>query len=92
MIRILFLASNPTDTSRLKLDDEFNNIDEMLQMTQYKDQFELISRRGISTTKIQQLLLRFEPQIVHFSGHGSNNGALLFQDERPQLHSNHYLR
>lgn len=74
MIRILFLASNPTDTSRLRLDNEFNNIDEMLQMTRYKDQFELISRRGISTSKIQQLFLRFEPQIVHFSGHGNSNG------------------
>jgi len=42
----------------------------MLQMTRYKDQFELISRRGISTSKIQQLFLRFEPQLVHFQDMG----------------------
>ncbi len=53
----------------------------MLQMTRHNDQFDLVSRHGISTKKIQQLLLRFEPQIVHFSGHGSNNGALIFQNE-----------
>jgi hypothetical protein len=81
MIRILFLAANPEDTSRLKLDYEFNIIDDMLQMTPYKHQFDLVSRHGISTKKLQQLFLRFEPQIVHFSGHGSDNGALIFQNE-----------
>ena len=53
----------------------------MLQMTQYSDQFDLVSRHGISTNRIQRLLLRFDPQIVHFSGHGSKSGALIFQDD-----------
>lgn len=57
MIRILFLAANPEDTSRLKLDYEFNSIDEMVQMTPSKDSFDLVSRHGISTIKLQQLLL-----------------------------------
>jgi hypothetical protein len=82
MIRILFLAANPEDTSRLRLDYEFNSIDDMLQMTPYKHQFDLVLRHGISTKKLQQLFLRFEPQIVHFSGHGSDNsniGSLLLR-------------
>jgi hypothetical protein len=70
--RILFLAANPIDATRLHLDDEFNHIDEMLQKTKYKDRFELVNRHGISAKKLQELFLRFEPIVVHFSGHGSN--------------------
>ena len=39
--------ANPEDTSRLKLDYEFNSIDEMVQMTPYKDSFDLVSRHGM---------------------------------------------
>jgi hypothetical protein len=66
------LAANPIDATRLHLDDEFNHIDEMLQKTKYKDRFELVNRHGISAKKLQELFLRFEPIVVHFSGHGSN--------------------
>jgi hypothetical protein len=80
-LRILFLAANPLDTSRLHLDNEFNHIDDMLQRTKYKNRFDLILRQGISTKKLQELFLRFEPEVFHFSGHGSDNGCLVFQNE-----------
>jgi hypothetical protein len=42
MVRnILFLASNPTDTGRLRLDKEFREISEGLKRSNYREQFQL---------------------------------------------------
>jgi hypothetical protein len=38
----------------------------------------------VTINSLQQILLRFEPQILHFSGHGSEQGALIFQNSDGQ--------
>ncbi len=78
--RILFLASNPKDTQQLQLTKEYKRIDEELLKSRDRDKFDLQQRHEVSVTELQSLLLRFEPQIVHFSGHGSPESALVFQD------------
>ncbi|MCI0560033.1 MAG: hypothetical protein MN733_16205, partial [Nitrososphaera sp.] len=78
-VRILFLAANPNDTSRLRLGEEFKRIDSELQQSRYRDHFELVQMHAVSVGDLQELLLRFQPDIVHFSGHGSEEGALIFE-------------
>ncbi len=40
-IKILFLGANPSDTTRLRLDKEMREIDDVLRKTEYRDVFEL---------------------------------------------------
>lgn len=82
MIKILFLAANPSDTEPLQLAEEVRAIDEALQRGRYRDAFDLESHWAVRTSDVQGLLLRHEPDIVHFSGHGSTEGAIVLEDER----------
>jgi len=70
MIKILFLAANPQDTERLRLDEEVRAIDEALRKSAFRDRFDLIPHGAVRVDDLQELLLRHKPAIVHFSGHG----------------------
>ncbi|MFN6463200.1 MAG: hypothetical protein RMZ41_015500 [Nostoc sp. DedVER02] len=80
-IKILFLASDPSDGSRLRLGQELRDIQERLQLGKYRENFLLEQRMSVRPGDISQALLDFEPHIVHFSGHGTNTGELCFEDE-----------
>jgi hypothetical protein len=56
--------------------------DEELQKSKERDKFDVQQRQEVSVGELQPLLLRFEPGIVHFSGHGSEESALVFQNEQ----------
>ena len=79
-ITILFLAANPKSTDRLRLDEEVRTIDERLRLAQYRDKFNLQEQWAVRTGDILDAMLRYQPDIVHFSGHGSTDGALIFED------------
>jgi hypothetical protein len=80
-IKILFLASDPSDASRLRLGQEFRDIQERLQLAKYRDKFLLEQRTSVRPGDISQALLDIEPHIVHFSGHGKSTGELCFENE-----------
>jgi hypothetical protein len=77
---ILFLAANPTDTTRLQLDQEMRAVDEALRRSEYRARFDLRSHWAVQYSDLQELFLRYQPQIVHFSGHGSDAGEVILQD------------
>lgn len=79
-ITILFLAANPKDTDPLRLGEEVRTIDERLRLAQHRDQFNLQQQWAVRTRDILDAMLRFKPDIVHFSGHGSSDGNLIFED------------
>ncbi len=79
-IIILFLAANPKDTDRLRLDEEVSTIDERLRLSQHRDKFGLEQQWAARTGDILDAMLRYKPDIVHFSGHGSDSGDLMFED------------
>ena len=81
MQTILFLAANPKDTGRLRLDQELRDIAEGLQRAQKRDQFNLEPRLAVRPRDIQRAMLDVEPQIIHFSGHGEGDQGLVFEDE-----------
>ena len=80
-IKILFLAANPTDTARLRLGEEVRAIDQSLQLAKYRDAFDLEQAHAVRVADLQGLLMRYQPHIVHFSGHGAESGEILFQDD-----------
>ncbi|MFB2769693.1 CHAT domain-containing protein [Pelatocladus sp. BLCC-F211] len=79
-IKILFLASDPSDASRLRLGQELRDIRERLQLAKERDKFILESRESVRPGDITQAIFDVEPQIVHFSGHGMSTGELCFED------------
>lgn len=82
---ILFLAADPTNVSRLRLGEEFREIQEKLKLAKLGAQFKLeLPQLAIRPTDIIQALLDGQAQIVHFSGHGTSAGALCFEDKLGQ--------
>ncbi|GAB1543112.1 hypothetical protein NUACC21_57860 [Scytonema sp. NUACC21] len=86
-IKILFLASEPTDAPRLRLGQELRDIKETLRLSKNRDKFRLEERTSVRLQDITQAILDFEPQIVHFSGHGTNTGELCFEDSSGNMKS-----
>jgi hypothetical protein len=76
-IRILFLSSNPWTTSRILVDEEAREIFERIHEGPYRDRFELHKHTAIKPIDLQKLLLMYQPNIVHFSGHGSKAHKLI---------------
>jgi hypothetical protein len=82
---ILFLSSDPTDASRLRLGQEFREIQEKLQLSKQRDIFDLQQRMSVRPVDISQALLDVKPWIVHFSGHGLNSGELCFENYNGEM-------
>ena len=80
MIKILFLAANPSDTTRLRLDEESRAIDESLRKAEFRDKFDVRQHWAVHIADLQGFLLRHKPNIVHFSGHGSKSSEIILED------------
>ena len=78
--KVLFLAADPIDASRLKLGKEFQSIKNNLErIAPLRDIFKLSQEFAITTDSFIQIMLEAKPNIIHFSGHGDKNG-LFFED------------
>jgi len=78
---ILVLAANPKGTTPLRLDEEVREIDAGLQRSLHRDQFVLQQKWAVRPRDIQRAMLDLNPSIVHFSGHGTGEEGLVFEDE-----------
>ena len=85
-ISVLFVVADPTDASRLRLGEELREVQEKLQLARLRKRFELRQRMSVRPADISQALLDVQPQIVHFSGHGTANGALCFESQAGEIH------
>lgn len=79
-IKIIFMASNPVDTSALRLGQEVREIDAKIEVGSARDAFELVQQHALRTSDLQHVLLRHKPHIVHFSGHGSETEEIMLED------------
>src|SRR5258708_28086102 len=79
-IKILFLAANPLTTSWIRVDEEARQVREKLERGSKADQFELLTYPATRAADLQELLMKNEPHIVHFSGHGSLAEKIILED------------
>jgi hypothetical protein len=87
MIKVLFLASNPyEDDAHLRLDREMSAIDAAIQRGRGRDAFDLRPHFAVKIRELQKFLLRHEPDVVHFSGHGDGHGGILVEGEDGNAH------
>lgn len=77
---ILFLSANPTDTSRLRLDLEFREVQEGLLRA--RSRVNLQQRWATRITDLRRALLEAQPELLHISAHGTPDKGLVFEDDR----------
>ncbi|MDF5728344.1 MAG: AAA-like domain-containing protein [Rhizonema sp. PD38] len=82
--KILILSANPTDTNKLRLDEEAREILAGLQRSRSRDKFEMITRWAVHPDDLRRALLDHSPQIVHFSGHGEGSLGLALENHTGQ--------
>ncbi|MEA5464866.1 AAA-like domain-containing protein [Leptothoe sp. PORK10 BA2] len=85
MKKILILTANPKNSDKLRLDEEVREIQEGLQRSRSRDQFEIISKWAVRPDDLRRALLDHEPNIVHFSGHGAGEAGLVLENNAGQM-------
>ncbi|MBV7338469.1 CHAT domain-containing protein [Chloroflexi bacterium TSY] len=80
MIKILFLVANPSDSTRLRLDAESRAIERALGHAEFRDEFDIQQHWAVRVADLQGLFLCHQPDIVHFSGHGSAQSEIILED------------
>jgi hypothetical protein len=80
---ILLLAANPKGIKSLRLQEEERDIKERLRLAGY-GKIPINSTGATRPRDIQQVMLDFNPQIVHFSGHGAGQDGLVFENATGQ--------
>ncbi|MCA9037678.1 MAG: CHAT domain-containing protein [Planctomycetaceae bacterium] len=81
-VKILVLAANPLNTDPLRLDEEIREIQSRIRAGDFRDHFELVPRLAVRADDLLQAFNELRPDIVHFSGHGSENAELIIEDDQ----------
>lgn len=79
-ITVLFMASNPIDVPALRLDEEARAIDEMIRKSEHRDSVSFVTKWAVRPQDVLQAINESNPTIIHFSGHGSEHGEIVFQN------------
>ncbi|MBW4512934.1 MAG: CHAT domain-containing protein [Scytonematopsis contorta HA4267-MV1] len=77
MKKILFASANPDNTTKLNLDKEAREIQQALKLSKNRDDFEIVTCLATRVEDLRHALLEHQPNIVHFSGHGTETGLVL---------------
>ncbi len=83
--KILLLSANPRGTSLLRLDEEMREIKEGLKRAKKRELYSISVAEAVRYRDIHRAILEYEPQIIHFCGHGSVEDGLAFEDESGQI-------
>lgn len=68
MKKILILAANPTDTTKLRLDEEVREIKTAHRKAANLEEIEIISESVVGVDDLCRLVLYHKPNILHFCG------------------------
>lgn len=79
-IIILFISSNPKDQNSLRLDEEAREIEENIKKSKNRDSIEFKTIWATRPLDILDSINEYKPTIIHFSGHGTVDGSLVFED------------
>jgi hypothetical protein len=82
--KILVLSANPKGTKPLRLGEEIREIKDGLERARQRDRFKIESAEAVRDIDIHRSILNYEPQIIHFSGHGAGEEGLIFEDNTGQ--------
>lgn len=80
-MRLLYLAANPPDTERLDIEDELRCLEIELRGVEFRDSIAAIPKHAVRPDDLIRHIRDSKPNIVHFSGHGTEQGLYL-RDEK----------
>jgi hypothetical protein len=78
--KILVLSANSKGTKPLRLGEEIREIKDGLRRARERERFIIESAEAVRYRDICRAILDYEPHIIHFSGHGLEEG-LIFEDD-----------
>jgi hypothetical protein len=81
MKKILILSANPTDTNKLRLDEEAREIEIVHKQAKNREEIEIISLWAVRVDDLRRGLLYHKPNIVHFAGHGAGDNGLVLENK-----------
>lgn len=81
MPTLLFLGASPKGEMRLALDREVREVTSCLRGMPRGRAVTIAEEWAVRPRDVQACLMRHQPQVVHFSGHGTREGALIFEDD-----------
>lgn len=81
-LKVLFFAADPYSlppgtTPRLALDEDIRQIRQKIRMSKYRDAIEVDLRLAARLDDMLQALDEVKPDVVHFSGHGWDEGLVV---------------
>ncbi|MBK8564533.1 MAG: CHAT domain-containing protein [Saprospiraceae bacterium] len=79
--KILFLAANPDNETRLQTDREYRLLRAQLERGSQRDAFDFLPPQFAVTITELVRAMNDKPHIVHFSGHGETNGILITTED-----------
>lgn len=85
MKTILILSANPKGTSQLRLDEEVREIKNANELSQNREQFNIVTELAVRVEDLPRALLKYQPAVVHFCGHGVGSDGLAFEDDSSEL-------
>ena len=79
--KVLIITANPVDTVQIQIQDEVRKIRDALERSIYKHQIDVYLEWGVRIGDIRRAMLKYRPNLVHFSGHGIENKGIALEDE-----------
>lgn len=79
-VKILMLSSNVAHLPQLNLEEEANQIRKTIRESEYRDVLDLQTIGAVTEEDLIPTFNRYQPTLVHFSGHGTEKGELLLRD------------
>lgn len=78
---VLYLTASPQDQPQLRTNVEMRKVQERLQLARHRERYRLELRAAARFDDLGQALVDYEPQVVHFAGHGDRDGNLYVEDD-----------
>jgi CHAT domain/Effector-associated domain 11 len=72
--KLLFLGANPPGTTNLRIREEHSRITEKLADEKRQHEYLVLTEFYARASDWQEILIRDKPDIIHFSGHGTDQG------------------
>ena len=77
----MILAANPTDTNKLRLDEEVREIQAAHRKARNREEIEITSEWAVRVDDLRSALLYHKPNIVHFCGLGAGDNGLVLENQ-----------
>ncbi len=80
-ITVLILTAEPDGEDRLRVDRELREIQEQVRSSELRDSIAFEHRHAVRFGDLIQHLNETDPDVIHFSGHGSRGGIALHAED-----------